>query len=60
MHLSKRKKGFLCVASPDFENSSSFSVDIIIVSYSPTIVKQEMKDAEMFWKKFVYKKLFVV
>lgn len=56
MHLSGRRFGLFCVASPAFETNKM--VKIMLVQYDEKYITEIMKKAEQFWKKAIGK--FVV
>lgn len=52
MLLGKKKKGLLCVASPDFENYQK--VDIYEVDLQEDALISVMENAKDFWNNFIF------
>lgn len=52
MHMCKKKKGPLCVVSPQFEVNKN--VTIIDVTYEKDYIKTKIRKAEFFCKRFFF------
>lgn len=52
MCLSNQKLCYFCVSSPDFEQSKK--VDVIIVKYEETFVRNLIVKAMEFWERAIW------
>lgn len=56
MLLAHKKKGYFCVADPDFEKTEK--VDIVPVVLNEKFILDKVKKSEKFWKECIFPKLF--
>ncbi|XP_045493660.1 uncharacterized protein LOC123697005 [Colias croceus] len=52
MYVTNKKKGYFCVAHPDFEQSKK--VDIVLINYDDEYVNDLLQNVETFWKVNIY------